>query len=68
MRLFHCFALQITIATDTVFQLLAVAEDFLIPELRTLCEHHLVENLSVSNACLFLNTAMEIKGGARVCG
>uniref|UniRef100_A0A146KZ69 BTB/POZ domain-containing protein 19 n=3 Tax=Lygus hesperus TaxID=30085 RepID=A0A146KZ69_LYGHE len=50
------------ILQDTgVFEMMTLAQDLGMEELRTTCEDHVTSTLSVMNACTFLAAAMEIQ-------
>lgn len=43
-----------------VFEMLALAQELGVEELRNACEDHVTSTLSVQSACTFLAAAMEI--------
>lgn len=49
-----------------VFEMLTLAQDMGVFELRAACEDHVISTLSVDNACTFLTAVMDIheKAGA----
>lgn len=44
-----------------VFEMMTLAQDMGIDDLRTACEDHVIFTLSIANACTFLTAAMEIQ-------
>ncbi|XP_036326724.1 uncharacterized protein LOC118739471 isoform X2 [Rhagoletis pomonella] len=50
-----------------VFEMMTLAQDMGVEELRAACEDHVISTLSVDNACTFLTSVMEIheKAGAK---
>lgn len=47
-----------------VFEMLTLAQELGVEELKTTCEDHVTSTLSVLNACTFLSAAMEIQDRA----
>lgn len=47
-----------------VFEMLTLAQELGVEELRTTCEDHVTSTLSVLNACTFLAAAMDIQDRA----
>lgn len=45
-----------------VFELMALAQDLGMDELKTACEDHVISTLSVANACTFFAAVMDIQG------
>lgn len=43
-----------------VFEMMTLAQDMGVEELRAACEDHVISTLSVDNACTFLTSVMEI--------
>ncbi|XP_059608145.1 uncharacterized protein LOC132255985 [Phlebotomus argentipes] len=46
---------------DSIFEMMSMAKDLGVDELRTACEDHVVSTLSVANACTFLIAVMDIQ-------
>lgn len=44
-----------------VFEMMTLAQDLGLEELKSACEDHAISTLSVANACTFLTTVMEIQ-------
>ena len=44
-----------------VFEMMSLAQDLGVEELRATCEEHVTSTLSVLNACTFLAAALEIQ-------
>lgn len=44
-----------------VFEMMTLAQDLGIDELKSACEDHVISTLSVANACTFLTAVMEIQ-------
>lgn len=40
---------------------MTLAQDVGVDELKAACEDHVISNLSVANACIFLTSVMEIQ-------
>jgi hypothetical protein len=47
-----------------LFEMLTIAQELGVEELRVACEEHFNSTLSVSNACTYLTSAMEIQDRA----
>lgn len=45
----------------SVFEMMALAQELGVDELRNACEDHVTSTLSIASACTFLTTAMEIQ-------
>lgn len=54
-------SLQITFHDARVFELMTLAQDLGIDELKSACEDYVISTLSVTNACTYLAAAMEIQ-------
>lgn len=52
--------LQIMLQDSRVFEMMTLAQDMGVEELRAACEDHVISTLSVDNACTFLTSVMEI--------
>lgn len=44
-----------------VFEMMTLAQDLGVDELRSACEEHVISTLSVQNACTFLTAVMNIQ-------
>lgn len=44
-----------------VFEMMTLAQDLGVDNLKTACEDHVISTLSVANACTFLAAVMEIQ-------
>ena len=55
--------LQIVFQDHRIFEMMTLAQDMGIEELKTACEDHVISTLSVANACSFLQAVMEIPAG-----
>lgn len=44
-----------------VFEMMNLAQDFGVSELKAACEDHVISTMSYTNACTFLLNAMEIQ-------
>lgn len=44
-----------------VFEMMALAQELGVEELRTACEDHVTSTLSVASACTFLAAALDIQ-------
>lgn len=53
--------LQIIFQDSSVFEMMTLAQDLGIEELKNACEDHVVSTLSVSNACTFLSAVLEMQ-------
>lgn len=63
-KLFHIWTvikLQILLQDNSVFEMLALAQELGVDELRNTCEDHVTSTLSVPSACTFLAAAMDIQ-------
>ncbi|XP_055907594.1 uncharacterized protein LOC129942603 [Eupeodes corollae] len=58
---------KIMLQDSRVFEMMTLAQDMGVEELRAACEDHVISTLSVDNACTFLTAVMEIheKAGAK---
>eukprot|EP00117_Sycon_ciliatum_P011947 scpid50049/ scgid13206/ BTB/POZ domain-containing protein 19 len=56
---------MITLSTESVFEILLTAEELGIAELLTMCERHLMENLTIENASRFLDSAIQMKASMK---
>lgn len=52
--------LQLMLQDYRVFEMLTLAQDMGVFELRAACEDHVISTLSVDNACTFLTAVMDI--------
>lgn len=52
--------MQITFHDARVFELMTLAQDLGIEELKAACEDYVISTLSVTNACTYLAAVMEI--------
>lgn len=43
-----------------LFEMMSLAKDIGLDELKTTCENHIISTLSVSNACNIMMAAMEL--------
>lgn len=60
--------LQIMLQDSRVFEMMTLAQDMGVEELRAACEDHVISTLSVDNACTFLTSVMEIHEKAgKIC-
>jgi hypothetical protein len=55
---------QIILQDSEVFEMLNLAQELGVEELRAACEDHVTSTLSVLNACTFLAAAMDIQDRA----
>lgn len=55
---------QIMLQDSGVFEMLNLAQELGVDELRAACEDHVTSTLSVLNACTFLAAAMDIQDRA----
>lgn len=55
---------QIMVQDNAVFEMIAIAQELGLEELRQTCEDHVTSTLSVVNACTFLAAALEIQDRA----
>lgn len=56
----NIFKFQLVLQDSQVFQMMMMAQDMGVVELRTACEDHVISTLSVDNACTFLTAVMDI--------
>lgn len=64
------FWLQILLQDSGVFEMLTIAQELGVEELRISCEEHVTSTLSILNACTFLSAGMEIQDrspGKHIC-
>ncbi|KAH1008247.1 hypothetical protein HUJ05_008816 [Dendroctonus ponderosae] len=52
---------QIMLQDNSVFEMMALAQELGVDELRNACEDHVTSTLSITSACTFLTTAMDIQ-------
>lgn len=52
---------KILLQDSGVFEMMALAQELGVDELRNACEDHVTSTLSVPSACTFLATAMDIQ-------
>nr|XP_022903631.1 uncharacterized protein LOC111415957 [Onthophagus taurus]XP_022903632.1 uncharacterized protein LOC111415957 [Onthophagus taurus] len=58
--LLYVYTGKILLQDSSVFEMLALAQELGVDELRNACEDHVTSTLSVASACTFLATAMDI--------
>ncbi|XP_004522460.1 uncharacterized protein LOC101449859 [Ceratitis capitata] len=63
----YVYTAKILLQDSRVFEMMTLAQDMGVEELRAACEDHVISTLSVDNACTFLTSVMEIheKAGAK---
>ncbi|XP_037936572.1 uncharacterized protein LOC119670399 [Teleopsis dalmanni] len=63
----YIYTAKILLQDSRVFEMMTLAQDMGVEELRAACEDHVISTLSVDNACTFLTAVMEIhdKAGAK---
>ncbi|XP_033167087.1 BTB/POZ domain-containing protein 9 isoform X2 [Drosophila mauritiana] len=63
----YVYTAKLVLQDSQVFQMMILAQDIGVVELRTACEDHVISTLSVDNACTFLTAVMDIheKAGAK---
>ncbi|XP_018786062.1 PREDICTED: uncharacterized protein LOC108967227 [Bactrocera latifrons] len=63
----YVYTAKIMLQDSRVFEMMTLAQDMGVEELRAACEDHVISTLSVDNACTFLTSVMEIheKAGAK---
>ncbi|KAH8327907.1 hypothetical protein KR067_001501 [Drosophila pandora] len=63
----YVYTAKLVLQDSQVFQMMMMAQDMGVVELRTACEDHVISTLSVDNACTFLTAVMDIheKAGAK---
>ncbi|KAF7271972.1 hypothetical protein GWI33_015208 [Rhynchophorus ferrugineus] len=70
--LLYVYTGKILLQDSSVFEMMALAQDLGVDELRNTCEDHVTSTLSVPSACTFLATAMDIQdrsaGGKSTAG
>lgn len=54
-------SIQVTFHDSRVFELMILAQDLGMEELKVACEDYVVSTLSVSNACTYLAAVMDIQ-------
>lgn len=52
---------QILLQDSGVFEMLTIAQELEVEELRKTCEEHVTSTLSILNACTFLAAGLEIQ-------
>ncbi|KAH1002259.1 hypothetical protein HUJ04_008361 [Dendroctonus ponderosae] len=52
---------KIMLQDNSVFEMMALAQELGVDELRNACEDHVTSTLSITSACTFLTTAMDIQ-------
>lgn len=52
---------KIILQDDHVFEMMTLAQDLGVEELKIACEDYVVSTLSVANSCTFLTAVMEIQ-------
>lgn len=62
--MFLHFSKKIILQDSGVFEMLTLAQELGVEELKMSCEDHVTSTLSVLNACTFLAAAMEIQDRA----
>lgn len=55
------FFFQITFHDARVFELMILAQDLGVDELKSACEDYVISTLSVTNACAYLTAVMGIQ-------
>lgn len=53
--------MQIMMQDSRVFEMMTLAQDLGVDELKSACEDHVISTLSVVNACTFLTAVMDIQ-------
>lgn len=53
--------IQIMLQDSKVFEMMTLAQDLGVDELKIACEEHVKTTMSVANACTFLAAVMEIQ-------
>lgn len=61
MKKTHFYSKQIAFSDASVFDLMTLAYNLGIDDLKTACENHVTSSLSVNNACTFLTAVMDIQ-------
>ncbi|BFF96144.1 BTB/POZ domain-containing protein 9 [Drosophila madeirensis] len=56
----YVYTAKLVLQDSQVFQMMMMAQDMGVVELRTACEDHVISTLSVDNACTFLTAVMDI--------
>uniref|UniRef100_A0A0K8U809 BTB/POZ domain-containing protein 19 n=1 Tax=Bactrocera latifrons TaxID=174628 RepID=A0A0K8U809_BACLA len=56
----YVYTAKIMLQDSRVFEMMTLAQDMGVEELRAACEDHVISTLSVDNACTFLTSVMEI--------
>jgi len=57
----YVYSAKIILQDSKVFQIMNIAHDMGLVDLKTACEDHVIATMSVANACTFLMSAMEIQ-------
>lgn len=57
----YVYTAKIILHDSKVFQVMNIAHDLGLTDLKTACEDHVIATMSVGNACTFLTSAMEIQ-------
>lgn len=57
----YVYTAKIILHDSKVFQIMNIAHDLGLTDLKTACEDHVIATMSVGNACTFLTSAMEIQ-------
>nr|CAI5821948.1 unnamed protein product [Callosobruchus analis] len=59
--LLYIYTGKILLQDNVIFEMMALAQEFGVDELRTACEDHVTSTLSAASACTFLLAAMDIQ-------
>uniref|UniRef100_A0A182U0F5 Probable small nuclear ribonucleoprotein E n=1 Tax=Anopheles melas TaxID=34690 RepID=A0A182U0F5_9DIPT len=62
----YVYTAKIMLQDSKVFEMMTLAQDMGVEELKIACEDHVSKTMSVANACTFLTAVMEIK--EKACG
>uniref|UniRef100_A0A182W3T6 Probable small nuclear ribonucleoprotein E n=1 Tax=Anopheles minimus TaxID=112268 RepID=A0A182W3T6_9DIPT len=62
----YVYTAKIMLQDSKVFEMMTLAQDMGVEELKIACEDHVSKTMSVANACTFLTAVMEIKEKACV--
>jgi BTB/POZ domain len=57
----YVYTAKIILQDSKVFQIMNIAHDLGLTDLKTACEDHVIATMSVDNACCFLTNALEIQ-------
>ncbi|XP_070503538.1 serine-enriched protein [Chironomus tepperi] len=57
----YVYTAKIILHDSKVFQIMIIANDLGLNDLKTACEDHVIATMSVDNACCFLTNALEIQ-------